>query len=184
MHHRRGAIIGGAIALFSLAAAGSAGATETRSSSTMNAPGATALKPVIRLQSSRTATLHAATSIVDGKSETILVDAQDLALYYYKADTAKKSMVSGELLRLWPALIAAKPTGTGTQGKLTTLQEASGRQVAYNGHFLYTFVSDTPRNVTGQGVSDFFVATPHLKAIGYSSKVKSSTATANGGYAY
>jgi predicted lipoprotein with Yx(FWY)xxD motif len=160
MHHHHRAIFGGAVALVSLAAAG------------------------IRLQSARTTTVHAATSIVDGKSETILVDAQGLPLYYYEADTAKKSMVSGELLRLWPALIAAKPTATGTQGKLTTLQEASGRQVAYNGHFLYTFVSDTPRHVTGQGVSDFFVATPRLKAIGHSSKVKSSTATTNGGYGY
>jgi predicted lipoprotein with Yx(FWY)xxD motif len=184
MHHHRKAIVSGAVALFALASASAASATVSRSSSTVNAPAVAAPKPVIRLQSSRTATLHAATSIVDGKSETILVDAQGLPLYYYKADTAKTSMVSGELLRLWPALIAARPTATGTQGRLTTLREASGRQVAYNGHFLYTFISDTPRHVTGQGVSDFFVATPHLKAIGKTSKSKTSVATSSGGYAY
>jgi predicted lipoprotein with Yx(FWY)xxD motif len=141
-------------------------------------------KPIIRLQSSRSATLHAATSIVDGKAVTILVDAQGLPLYYYRADTAKRSLVSGELLRLWPALIAAKPTATGVQGKLTTLQEGSGRQVAYNGHFLYTFISDTPGHVTGQGISDFFVATPHLKGRSAASKAQSSTTPSGGGYSY
>jgi hypothetical protein len=67
---------------------------------------------------------------------------------------------------------------------LTALPETSGRQVAYNVHFRYTFVSDTPRNVTGQDISDFFVATPHLKERSTSSKVRVSTTVSGGGYAY
>ena len=39
-----------------------------------------------------------------------------------------------------------------------------GGQVAYNGHLLYTFVSDRKGVVTGQGVQDFFVATPTITA--------------------
>ena len=39
---------------------------------------------------------------------------------------------------------------------------ANGRQVQYNGHFLYTFVNDTPNQVTGQNVQGFVVATPGL----------------------
>ena len=36
---------------------------------------------------------------------------------------------------------------------------SNGHQVTYNGHFLYTFVEDSPGHVTGQGVQNFFVAT-------------------------
>jgi Secreted repeat of unknown function len=49
---------------------------------------------------------------------------------------------------------------TGVSGKLTVLNEAKGNQVAYNGHFLYTFTSDHAGQVTGQGFQNFFVATP------------------------
>jgi hypothetical protein len=41
---------------------------------------------------------------------------------------------------------------------------SSGQQVTYNGHFLYTFVQDSPGHVTGQGVQNFFVATPGIPA--------------------
>jgi hypothetical protein len=42
------------------------------------------------------------------------------------------------------------------------LADSNGQQVQYKGHFLYTFVNDTPGQVTGQGVQRFFVATPNL----------------------
>jgi hypothetical protein len=41
---------------------------------------------------------------------------------------------------------------------------SNGRQVTYNGHFLYTFAEDSPGQVTGQGVQNFFVATPGIAA--------------------
>jgi predicted lipoprotein with Yx(FWY)xxD motif len=130
-------------------------------------------------------TLHAATAVVNGKSQSILVDAKGLALYYFQGDTAKKSNVGGALLRLWPALVSAHPVGTGTPGKLTALQAANGHQVTYNGRFLYTFIDDTPGHVNGQGVSGFFVATPHLKSInGSTATTASATATGSHGYGY
>jgi predicted lipoprotein with Yx(FWY)xxD motif len=123
---------------------------------------------------------------VDGTRETILTNAQGLPLYYFKADTANKSKVTGELARLWPALTGAKPTGTGVAGKLTSLQNTNGRQVAYNGHFLYTFVEDSPGQVTGQGVSGFFVATPNLRTLTSASRVQVQppTTTRSSGYGY
>jgi predicted lipoprotein with Yx(FWY)xxD motif len=123
---------------------------------------------------------------VGGRSESILENAKDFPLYYFEGDTAKKSEVSGGLAQLWPSLISAKPTATGTQGKLTSLKEASGRQVTYNGHFLYTFVDDMPGQVTGQGVSNFFVATPSLKTIGGVKKtsVPAPTTSSSSGYGY
>ena len=50
-------------------------------------------------------------------------------------------------------------------GKVTVVNDANGRQVAYNGHLLYTFISDHPGELTGQGVQNFFVATPGLAPI-------------------
>jgi predicted lipoprotein with Yx(FWY)xxD motif len=119
-------------------------------------------------------------------TETILVDAKGLPLYYYKADTATKSQVSGVLARLWPALVSAQPTASGVKGKVASLKEAGGRQVAYNGHFLYTFVDDSPGRVTGQGVSNFFVATPNIRVIGNSTTVKAAPAPVapSRGYGY
>jgi predicted lipoprotein with Yx(FWY)xxD motif len=131
------------------------------------------------------ATVHAAIATVNGKAEAILANTKGLPLYYYQADTAKKSFVSGELARLWPPLLSTKLTVTGTQGKLTTLKVATGHQVSYNGHFLYTFVDDSPGHGTGEGVSNFFVATPRSKTMGSAAKkVASPAPSARGGYGY
>ncbi len=55
-----------------------------------------------------------------------------------------------------------RPRQAGLPGQVTTTNAANGRQVQYDGHFLYTFVNDTPDQVTGQNVQGFVVATPAL----------------------
>jgi predicted lipoprotein with Yx(FWY)xxD motif len=109
-------------------------------------------------------TLHTAIASVGGKRETILVSAKGLPVYFYRGDTATISMVSGELAGLWPPLVAKAPTAKGVTGKVTAMQTSNGHQVAYKGHFLYTFVEDKAGAVTGQGVSNFFVVTPGIAA--------------------
>jgi predicted lipoprotein with Yx(FWY)xxD motif len=192
MQNHRKAIFGGAIALTSFFAVGAGAAASTASAAT-GAYGSPAVhaspstKSVVGLQSAaKTATVHTATSTVNGKTEKILVDAQGLPLYYYPADTAKKSLVSGELARLWPPLLSAHPTASSTLGKLTALKVAAGHQVTYKGHFLYTFIEDSAGHVTGQGVSNFSVATPRLKAISGATKVTSTAPapSSGGGYGY
>jgi predicted lipoprotein with Yx(FWY)xxD motif len=114
-------------------------------------------------------TVQTASATVQGTSETILVDSRGLPLYFYKPDTAATSYVTGELAVLWPPLVAASPTDRGVSGRLTSVATTNGKQVSYNGHFLYTFVQDRPGKVTGQGVQDFFIATPDLGAVASSS---------------
>jgi predicted lipoprotein with Yx(FWY)xxD motif len=143
-----------------------------------------AAPPPLRLDVTTTASLHVVASLVDGRQEKILVNAQGLPLYYFKSDTAKKSKVTGELARLWPPLTGAKPTGSGVAGKLTSTPNAGGRLVAYNGHFLYSFVEDSPGRVTGQGVSGFLVATPGLKTLGAASRAQFHAPVATGGSGY
>ena len=113
----------------------------------------------------RGATVRTASATVAGKTETILVNGHGLPLYFYRPDTATKSLVTGGLARLWPPLTSAAPAAAGVSGKLAVLNDAHGQQVTYNGHLLYTFADDHAGQVTGQGVQNFFVATPGLAPI-------------------
>ncbi len=119
--------------------------------------------------SATAATVRTVSATVAGKTETILVNSGGLPLYFYRPDTAAKSFVTGGVAALWPPLTSAAPTAAGASGKLTVVNDAHGHQVAYNGHLLYTFVSDHSGQVTGQGVQNFFVATPGLTPIASSS---------------
>jgi len=111
------------------------------------------------------ATVRTASATVAGQTETILVNSGGLPLYFYRPDTAATSLVTGGVAALWPALTSAAPNAAGATGKLTVVNDAHGHQVAYNGHLLYTFISDHAGQVTGQGVQNFFVATPGLTTI-------------------
>ena len=115
--------------------------------------------------SAAAATVRTAAATVAGTTETILVNSGGLPLYFYRPDTAARSLVTAGVAALWPPLTSAAPTAAGATGTLTVVNDAHGHQVAYNGHLLYIFISDHPGQVTGQGVQDFFVATPGLTPI-------------------
>ena len=151
MRHPRVIIAG--IGLAAVAAAGGITAASAAGSPASSTPSATA---------SATATVRTAPANVAGTTETILVNAHGLPLYFYRPDTATKSLVTGSLASLWPPLTSPAPTATGANGKLTVLNDVNGHQVTYNGHPLYTFADDHAGQVTGQGIQNFFVATPSL----------------------
>jgi predicted lipoprotein with Yx(FWY)xxD motif len=175
-----------AIAVAAAAAVGGVTVVVAAGSSTPNysAPPSTAGGgSVAGVRPSNRVTVHTATATVQGKSETILVDAKGLPLYIYKPDTPTTSRVSGQLAALWPPLIAHAPNARGATGTLTSVETPNGGQVAYNGHFLYTFTEDSSGRVTGQGVQNFFVATPDLST-GSSSDMQGAPAPSsnNSGY--
>lgn len=130
------------------------------------------------------ATVHTALATVGGRTEAILVNRQGRPLYYYRADTATRSVVTGGLATLWPPLTSTAPTAAGVNGKLTVVKDTHGDQVAYNGHLLYTFADDQPGQVTGQGVQSFFVATPGLTAITGSPVPAAPPASSGNPYGY
>jgi len=174
MRHPR--IIVAGIGLAAVAAVGSVTAASAGGSPASSAPSAS--------PAAAAATVHAAPAAVAGRTETVLVNAHGLPLYYYRPDTAAKSLVTGSLAQLWPPLTSAAPAAAGLTGKLTVLHDAHGDQVAYNGHPLYTFADDHAGQVTGQGVENFFVATPGLTPISGSSPAAPAPAAPAGGYHY
>ena len=175
MRHPR--IIIGGIGLALVAAVGGVTAAAAGGSPATSAPAAS--------HGAMTATVRTAPVTVAGKTETILVNAHGLPLYFYRPDTAAKSFVTGGLARLWPPLTSAAPTAAGASGKVTVVNDAHGQQVAYNGHLLYTFASDHPGQVTGQGFQNFFVATPGLAPItAAAARTGTAPAAPAGGYGY
>jgi predicted lipoprotein with Yx(FWY)xxD motif len=134
--------------------------------------------------SAAAASVRTASASVAGKTETILITSQGLPLYIYRPDTATRSLVTGGLAQLWPPLTAPAVAGAGLTGKVAVLKDVNGQQVASNGHPLYTFADDQAGQVTGQGVQNFFVATPGIAPIGNSGSAGAASAVPSGGFHY
>ena len=169
---KRPRIIMAAVSLAALAAAGGITAASASGTSAASTTGQ--------------ATVRTASATVAGKTETILVSRQGLPLYIYRPDTATTSLVTGGLARLWPPLTSPAVAGAGVTGHVAVLKDVNGQQVTYNGHPLYTFADDQAGQVTGQGVQNFFVATPGIAAINMSARSMAPTTPAgpSGRYGY
>ena len=171
MRHPKIIIAG--IGLAAVAAVGGVTAVSAGGSSANSTPSAS--------PAAASATVRTASTAVGGKTETILVNGGGQPLYFYRPDTATRSLVTGGLAQLWPPLTSAAPTAAGANGKLSVLNDVNGHQVTYNGHPLYTFADDHGGQVTGQGVQNFFVATPGLTPITASSAPAGPAPTAPSG---
>jgi predicted lipoprotein with Yx(FWY)xxD motif len=177
------AIIVASIGVAVLAAGG--GITAAAASSTPATSAAPATSSMPAAGGAGGAGVRTAMATVGGKPETILVTRPGMPLYIYRPDTATTSLVSGGLARAWPPLTAAPVAGAGVTGKVGVLRDASGRQVTYNGHPLYTFVDDHSGQVTGQGVQNFFVATPGIAVLGGATgSAPAAPAAPSRGYGY
>ncbi len=91
---------------------------------------------------------------------TYLADANGNALYTYGADTAGVSNCTGSCLTAWPAYSAANAPATLPAHVTVITRSDSTKQYAYNDMPLYTFVSDSSGQATGDNVSNFHLARP------------------------
>jgi predicted lipoprotein with Yx(FWY)xxD motif len=161
-------VLGISILLMALAVVACGSSTSTSSSSSSSTTPTKAPSSPTKAPSSAVFIIKPAMAAVNGKSTTILTNAQGKTLYYSKSDTATKVACTGACASIWPPLLF---TGTGLptsapplQGKLTVVTNANGKQVEYNGHPLYTYSLDTaPGQTHGEGFKGvWFVATPNL----------------------
>ena len=118
--------------------------------------------------SSENVVVKTATATVGKKSETILTDMNGRALYYFTEDVFHQVACTTGCIDTWSPLLI-KGTGTAAAatklpGNLTTDTTPNGNQVAYNGHYLYTYTGDSASgDVKGDGVGNkWYVATPDL----------------------
>ena len=122
--------------------------------------------------STSAAIIKTTSATVNGKSVTILTNAQGMTLYYFKPDTATKSACTGSCASNWPPLVftgsGSPASDTALPGTLSVVTDANGQQVEYNGHLLYTFSGDTtPGQTNGEGIKGvWFVATTTLSVQG------------------
>jgi len=120
MRHPRIIIAG--IGLAAVAAVGGVTAASAGGSAASSTPSASPTAAAV--------TVRTAPATVAGRTETILVNAHGLPLYFYRPDTAARSLVTGSLAQLWPPLTSAAPAAPG----LTPLRNpCSGQQLKARG---------------------------------------------------
>jgi len=106
--------------------------------------------------------------MVNGAQTTVLSTPAGKTIYYFKPDTATASNCTGGCASAWPAVTAssgATVSAAGLPGTLSTLADANGTQVTYQGHPLYTYSGDQKESdATGEGIDNgnWNVATPTL----------------------
>ena len=103
---------------------------------------------------------------------TILETGSGMPLYLYSTDRNRRSTCLDGCAATWPPLIKhgrLHAGGSAKRSKLGTILRGKKRQVTYAGHPLYTFVSDSPNMVTGEGdqvgAGKFYLVAPNGKAI-------------------
>jgi predicted lipoprotein with Yx(FWY)xxD motif len=135
-------------------------------------------------------TITVGTATVGGTSEQVLTTSKGYTLYYFGPDTPTSSHCTGSCAGFWPPLLqpSGQPTASGSlSGSLSTLNDANGRQVEYNGHLLYRYGGDTAAGqATGNGINlnggVWYAATPSLTPGSAGSAPASASASASGGY--
>lgn len=86
-----------------------------------------------------------------------IVEGDGHAVYAYTQDAdSETSTCTGSCLASWRPVLALD--NVVTNGLDDGLIGVNGDgQILYNGHLLYYYISDLPNEVTGQGVSGFFL---------------------------
>jgi predicted lipoprotein with Yx(FWY)xxD motif len=85
----------------------------------------------------------------------VLTNAKGFTVYSFAPDTATKSNCNGSCAHYWPPVKGPLTAGPGVTGTLATITRSDGStQATYNGHPLYTYVSDTaPGQDKGNGLN-------------------------------
>ena len=126
---------------------------------------------------------------------TVLVDSSGMALYTNNMDSGSKVACTTGCTAIWVPLAApsgGQPTAndSAVQAKLGTIKRSDGTmQVTFGGKPLYSFVQDSPGQVTGNGASDQFNGTQFTWTAatvggGSSGSSAGTTSSSSGGSAY
>lgn len=86
---------------------------------------------------------------------SVLTNARGYTVYLFGPDTSTSSACTGTCTEYWPPVIGIPVLPAGTPGTLGVLSRPDGSlQATYNGHPLYTYISDrAPGQTNGNGIS-------------------------------
>jgi predicted lipoprotein with Yx(FWY)xxD motif len=117
----------------------------------------------------------------------VLANAKGFTLYSFAPDTATKSNCNGSCATYWPPVKGPATAGAGVTGKLGTITRSDGStQATYNGHPLYTYVSDTaPGQDKGNGLNlsgGVWHVVPASGGAAPAANSSSSSSSGGGGY--
>ncbi len=117
---------------------------------------------------------------------TVLTSAKGFTLYWFAPDTATKSNCNGSCATYWPPVKGPATAGAGVTGKLGTITRSDGStQATYNGHPLYTYVSDTaPGQAKGNGLNVSGGVWHEVTVSGAAAPAASPAHSSKGGYGY
>ena len=116
-----------------------------------------------KTQSSSSAKVNNAVVITktDASLGEYLADSSGNSLYTYSSDSKGVSNCTGSCLSAWPPYQdKGATTGLPTNVGIIKRTDNGQAQYTYKGLPLYLFTSDSPGQVTGNGVSGFVVARP------------------------
>ena len=117
---------------------------------------------------------------------TVLADAKGFTLYWFVPDTSTKSHCNGSCAHYWPPVKGPATAGAGVTGKLATIKRSDGSvQATWNGHPLYTYVSDTsPGQAKGNGLNLSGGVWHEVTVSGTAAPAATHSAKSGGGYGY
>ena len=114
---------------------------------------------------------------------TVLVTSSGRTLYLDTGDKPPKFACTGSCLKVWPPLKAlgtVKAGGSAKASLLGTVKGPAGKTVTYNGHPLYTFVSDTKsKETSGEGQHGFYAVSPAGAKVTKSTTTTTTTTTSS-----
>ncbi len=116
----------------------------------------------------------------------VLTNAKGFTVYWFAPDTATKSNCNGSCAHYWPPVKGPLTAGPGVTGKLATITRSDGStQATYNGHPLYTYVSDSaPGQDQGNGLNLSGGVWHVVPVSGTAVPAAHSSPSKSGGYGY
>lgn len=123
---------------------------------------------------------------------TVLTNAQGKTLYWFAIDTSTSSKCTGTCVNYWPPVIGTPTAASGTSLPMGfgTITRSNGQvQATYDGHPLYTYVSDSAAGqIGGNGLNLsgglWWAMTPSGAKLGSATSSSSGSGGGGGGYGY
>ena len=127
------------------------------SSSSSGGSGGSASSPSAAPATSSAAATAAGTTLESKKagSAVLLTNAKGFTVYWFALDTSTQSKCNGSCATYWPPVPGPATAMAGVNGKIGVITRSNGaKQATFDGHPLYTYVSDTaPGMAKGNGLN-------------------------------